>query len=174
MKAKLALCSLWPRKTVSRAPTFALFVAFASVGLCEPAPNPLVGTWKLITYTDMSQDGQPWFPFGTQPKGQFVFTADGHFSAGIECDQNGSVPAELPVPEFDDLTKPFVGYFGRYTFDPGSATVVWNIDGSSAPSYVGSSVSTSVSRDGSRLIMKGTSIRRNGRQWSWERVLERE
>lgn len=149
-------------------------LALAGAGLADTSTNPLVGTWKLVSYRDTSPGGQPYFPFGVEPRGQFVFTADGHFSAGIQCDENGSVPAVFPVPEFDDLTQPFMGYFGRYAFDPATSTVTWNIDGASAPSYAGSGLATTVSLDGDRLIMKGESIRKNGQHWTWERVLARQ
>ncbi len=151
----------------------AILILFAGIGTPVETGNPLVGTWNLVSYTDTSPAGMPYFPFGAQPRGQWVFTADGHFSAGVQCDENGSIPAEFPVPEFDDLTRPYMGYFGRYTYDPATQTVTWNIDGASAPSYIGSSETTTFSFDNGRLILKGTSVRKNGHQWTWQRVLAR-
>lgn len=153
---------------------FTMFFALAGFVFADSPANPLVGAWKLVSYTDTSPAGQPYFPFGTQPRGQFVFTEGGHFSAGIECDENGSVPAVFPVPEFDDLTRPYMGYFGRYVYDPVTQTITWNVDGADAPSYVGSGLTASISFDGARLIMKGTSVRKNGQVWTWERVLTRQ
>lgn len=152
----------------------AFFLAVTSFGVADPGTNPLVGTWKLVSYTDTSPGGQPYFPFGTQPRGEFVFTEGGHFSAGIQCDENGSIPAVFPVPEFDDLTQPYMGYFGRYKYDPATDTITWNVDGASAPSYVGSGLTSSISFDGDHLIMKGESVRKNGQLWTWERVLARQ
>lgn len=151
----------------------AILILLAGIATPAQTENPLAGTWKLISYTDTSPAGMPYFPFGAQPRGQWVFTADGHFSAGVQCDENGSIPAAFPVPEFDDLTRPYMGYFGRYTVDPETSTVTWNIDGASAPSYIGSGVTTSYSFDKGRLVLKGTSVRKNGHQWTWERVLAR-
>ncbi len=153
----------------------AIFFALASVGGFADTPNPLVGTWKLFSYTDTSPSGNLYFPFGTPPIGQFVFTSDGHFSAGIECNpNNGSIPDNLPVPEFDDLTRPYMGYFGTYKFDSGSGAVTFDVSGASAPSYVNSTVSSQIRFSGDQLIMTGTAIRKNGEQWTWQRILTRQ
>ncbi len=151
-----------------------ILLVLTGFGLSEPAPNPMVGTWQLFSYADTSPSGQLYFPFGTPPMGQFVFTADGHFSAGIECDpRDGSIPANLPVPEFDDLTRPYMGYFGTYNFDPSTGNVSFDVAGASAPSYVNSTVSSHIRFDGDHMIMTGSSIRKNGEHWTWQRILTR-
>jgi hypothetical protein len=152
-----------------------IVLALTSLGLSRPVPNSVVGTWKLFSYSDTSPSGMLYFPFGAPPIGQFVFTADGHFSAGVECNPNdGSIPDNLPVPEFDDLTRPYMGYFGTYKFDPATGDVSFNVSGASAPSYVNSTVSSHIRFDGDHLIMTGSAIRKNGKRWTWERILMRE
>src|ERR1700743_3010322 len=103
-----------------RATIFSIALALSCLSFSHAAEtNPIVGTWTLFSYTDTAPSGTLYFPFGAPPRGQFVFTADGHFSAGIECNPNdGSIPANLPVAEFEDLTRPYMGYFGTYQFDP--------------------------------------------------------
>lgn len=145
-----------------------------SAGLPRVTQNPLAGSWRLISYTDISPAGMPYLPFGTHPIGEFLYAADGHFSADIRSDANGSVPPDLPRPEFDDLMGPFLGYFGTYRFDPATSTVEYNIAGASAPSYVMSDAARMVRFDGNRVILTGQSTRRNGHTWTWERVLERD
>jgi hypothetical protein len=113
-------------------------VATALLSLADTGEKSLAGSWKLVSYTDTSPSGTAYFPFGTNPRGEFVFSADGHFAAGIECDpNNGSLPADYPVPEFDDLTRPYVGFVGSYAFNPGTGAVKFDIAGSSAPSNFG-------------------------------------
>lgn len=153
----------------------AILLLTASAGFpIEETVNPLVGAWKLVSYTDTSPEGMPYFPFGTHPIGEFIYTPDGHFSADIRSDANGSVPAVLPRPEFDDLMGPYLGYFGTYRFDPAASTVKYDIDGASAPSYVMSDAARMVRFDGNCLILTGQSTRRNGHTWTWQRVLERD
>ena len=59
--------------------------------------------------------GMPYLPFGTHPVGQFIYTADGHFSAQVIADSTGSIPSLLPSKGFDDLTGTALGYFGTYS-----------------------------------------------------------
>lgn len=152
-----------------------ILLVLSAFGFSQPAPNPMVGTWKLFSYADTSPSGQLYFPFGAPPKGQFVFTADGHFSAGIECDPtDGSIPDNLPVPEFDDLTRPYMGYFGTYTFDPATGNLNFDVAGASAPSYIDSTISGRVRFDGNNMIMTGESVRKNGEHWTWQRILTRQ
>lgn len=159
-----------------RATIVFIVLALTSFGSSHAADtNPIVGTWTLFSYSDTSPSGNLYFPFGAPPRGQFVFTADGHFSAGIESNPNdGSIPADLPVPEFDDLTRPYMGYFGTYQFDPSTGNLSFNVIGASAPSYVSSTVSSHVRFDGKQMIMTGSGIRKDGQQWKWERILTRE
>lgn len=153
----------------------------AIVLLCVSAGRPansvqtLVGAWKLVSYTDTYEHtGKPYFPFGTHPKGEFLYTPDGHFSVDVESDPNGALPPDLPLPDFDDLKGPYLGYFGTYSFNPSDSSIAYNVAGSSAPAYVMSDVSRVVRFDRNRLILTGESVRKNGHRWSWERVLERD
>src|SRR4051812_15555743 len=42
--------------------------------------DQLVGTWLLVAVTAERADGSKGEPFGANPKGVIIFTADGHFS----------------------------------------------------------------------------------------------
>ena len=152
----------------------AILLLCFSAGYPEDDKTPLVGAWKLVSYTDISPEGKPYFPFGLHPIGEFLYTPDGHFSVDVQSDANGSVPPQLPRPEFDDLMGPFLGYFGTYRFDAVMSTLEYDLDGASAPSYAISDVSRLVRFDGNHLIITGESVRRNGHHWKWERVLEKD
>lgn len=152
-----------------------LLVLTASAVIATPAPS-IAGSWKLLTWTDTSENsGMPYYPFGTNPKGQFVFTRDGHFSATVESGANGAIPPDLPRKDFDDLQGPFLGFFGTYNFDPTTDALNLNVKGSSAPAYVMSDTSTTAHFDGkNRLVLSGLSVRRDGHVYSWQRVLEKD
>lgn len=148
-----------------------LMVAGASA---TTAPS-LAGSWKLVTWTDTSESsGMPYYPFGTNPTGQFVFTSDGHFSAEVESSPNGALPPDLPRKDFDDLRGPFLGFFGTYRFDPATDELSLDVKGSSAPAYVMSDATRTAHFQGDRLVLSGVSVRRDGHVYSWERVLEKD
>ena len=44
------------------------------------AQNPLVGTWRLVSFELQSPDGESWYPFGSAPIGYIIYTADGYMA----------------------------------------------------------------------------------------------
>src|ERR1700754_201114 len=46
----------------------------------KPIKEQVVGTWLLTAVTAERDDGSKSEPFGANPKGVIIFTADGHFS----------------------------------------------------------------------------------------------
>ena len=46
----------------------------------KPIKEQLVGAWTLVTVTAERPDGSKAEPFGNNPKGIIIFTADGHFT----------------------------------------------------------------------------------------------
>jgi hypothetical protein len=150
----------------------------ASLGLCVEI-NPLVGSWKVVSWTDTPDKGKPYFPFGANPTGQFVFALDGHFSAQVLSSPVGPLPAALPLKGFDDLivagiSTPCLEYSGTYTADLVEGTLNYELEGANAPVYILSDVSRIIRFDGDRLILTGKAIRSDGDTWTFERILVRE
>lgn len=156
----------------------AALILSASLSFCAEI-NPLIGSWKVVSWTDTPDKGKPYFPFGPNPTGQFVFAPDGHFSAQVLPGPVGPLPAALPPKGFDDLivagvTAPYLGYYGTYTADLANGTLNYELDGSNAPDYVLSDVSRTIRFDGDKLILTGQAIRSDGNTWTFERILVRE
>lgn len=156
----------------------AALILTASLGFCAEI-NPLIGSWKVVSWTDTPNNGKPYFPFGANPTGEFVFTPDGHFSAQVLSGPVGSLPALLPPKGFDDLivagvTAPYLGYYGTYTADLADGTLNYKLDGSNAPVYVLSDVSRMIRFDGDKLILSGQAIRADGNTWTFQRILMRD
>jgi len=103
--------------------------------------NILVGTWRLIEYSDYDTLTNKWtHPYGDHPKGYFTYT-----NSGI-VNLNGS--AEKPLVISDDsvysktLTLGAVldnafGYFGTYTIDSLNSIVTHHVKGGSVINYIG-------------------------------------
>ena len=54
-----------------------------SAAVAQPAKSmreQIVGTWDLVIAEITAANGSKTLPFGDKPKGQLIFTADGHFS----------------------------------------------------------------------------------------------
>ncbi len=107
----------------------------------ENYKNKLVGTWRLLAYTDYDSVNNKWInPYGDHPKGYFTYT-----NSGI-VNLNGS--AEEPLVLSDDsvyikqLTLGAVldnafGYFGTYTIDSINSIVTHHVKGGSVMNYIG-------------------------------------
>jgi hypothetical protein len=103
----------------------------------------IVGTWDFRHRRDHGGDGSKTLPFGDKPKGQLIFTADGHFSqvhvssglpriasnnrlAGTDADNRAIVQGTLAL-------------FGTYAVDEAKKTLTFNITASTYPNQEGTS-----------------------------------
>lgn len=103
--------------------------------------NPLVGTWKLVAYSDFDTVTKKWtYPYGEHPKGYFTYTKTGIVNL------NGSAEKPLIVPVDSEYTKPLslgavldnaFGYFGTYTIDSSNTVVTHHVKGGSVINYIG-------------------------------------
>jgi len=77
----------------------ALAMADSALAQQKSTKDQLVGTWLLTGVTAERADGSKGEPFGADPKGIIIFTADGHFSLLQHR-------AELPKIAANDRAKP--------------------------------------------------------------------
>lgn len=101
----------------------------------------LVGTWKLIEYSDFDTVNKKWtYPYGNHPKGYFTYTNSGIVNI------NGSAEKPLVIPPDSEYTKPLTlgavldnawGYFGTYTIDSLNSVVTHHVKGGSVINYIG-------------------------------------
>ncbi len=125
-----------------------LVVAFAallwtSASHAQSLKNQIVGTWNFVVAEITSADGKKTFPFGEKPKGQIIFTADGHFS-------QVHVSSELPRiagnnrlagtdADYRAISHGSLSFFGTYAVDEAKKTVAFNIVASTYPNAAGTS-----------------------------------
>ena len=129
-----------------------IFVAAFAVGMwaslasAQPAKSlkdQLVGTWDFVIAEIISADGKKTLPFGDQPKGQIIFTADGHFS---QVHVSGGLPKiagnnRLNGTDADNraIVQGTLAFFGSYSVDEAKKTVTFNIAASTYPNAEGTS-----------------------------------
>jgi len=104
--------------------------------------NQLAGTWRLIHFSDFDSATNSWIQlYGEHPKGYFTYTKSGvinlnvsaekplHFSAAAAGKHCYTIPELLAVNG--------ANYFGTYTVDYKTSTVVHHPEGGNIPWYIG-------------------------------------
>ena len=101
----------------------------------------LVGTWRLIEYSDFDTVTKKWkHPYGNHPKGYFTYT-----NSGI-VNLNGSAEKPLVVSIDSEYTKQLTlgaildnawGYFGTYSIDSVHSILTHHVKGGSVINYIG-------------------------------------
>ncbi len=138
--------------------------------------NPLIGTWRLISWENRSVAGQVSYPLGKDAVGYIMYNPDGYmyvaimrphrvkFTAG---DLLGGSPEEKV-----QAAETYVSYCGRYEFRGDS--VIHHVDLSLVPNWVGVDQERLVELTGNRLTLSTRPILLGGRQQTahliWERV----
>jgi hypothetical protein len=99
----------------------------------------LVGTWQLVSNTNIRQDGTKVDIFGTNPKGLYIFTNNGHFAIV-------NVRPDLPkfasnnrnegtAEENKAIVQGSIALFGTYSVEDKVLTL--KVEGSTWPSWTG-------------------------------------
>jgi hypothetical protein len=134
------------------------------------AARSLVGTWRLVEFWDLDEDGKRAYKFGEHPRGYIVYDSTGHVFVGFMRDP--PVPPDGfggRLPPSDDLKSrawdAYGGYFGTYTVDWGAKVVIHHVEGALNPRYVGSDERRPFTLTGDTFIL--------GDQKTWKRVLVR-
>lgn len=156
-----------PRAIVVAAVLQSLICMPARPGSQAPNAGALVGTWRLVEYTNF-RDGRTVHPFGAEPIGLFIYTPSGHVSVHIMHDP--------PLKSFGDLDlssdeqnrseeRSYVGYFGTYRVDSTRSVVIHHVEGGTRLGYIGKDEERPFRLEGDKLIIG------DGR--TWRRVLVR-
>ena len=99
----------------------------------------LVGTWAFVSSTGKLADGSS--PWGTNPKGQLSFDANGRYSSIIvrsDLAKYASNNRTQPSPaEAIATAQGAIAYFGTYTMNEADRSYTVRIDGSSYPNWNG-------------------------------------
>ena len=139
--------------------------------------NPLVGTWRLISWEIRSVDGQKIsYPLGKDAVGYIIYTQDGYMSVAISRPNRQEFTAgDLlggSAEEKAQAASTYVSYCGRYEFH--GATVSHYVEVSLFPNWVGVEQERLVEFKGNRLSLSTRPMLLGGIQQTahliWERV----
>ena len=136
--------------------------------------NPLIGTWRLVSWEVVEPDGSVRLAYGDRPVGFLTYTPEGFMSAEImDADRGQSdpgFPAEWAVrqtlPDADRARaySSYLSYCGPYTFD-GEGSVIHHVRAGLIPGWLGTEQKRRFTFEGGRLIIgRGTA-----QVLTWER-----
>jgi hypothetical protein len=137
----------------------------------------LIGTWALRTWESVDEEGAIVLPFGPDPIGYVVYTADGHMITAIS--ESGRIPIggdPFAGPSEGRLAAfaSFIAYAG--TFRVEGEDVIHSVEMSLLPDWVGGEQLRHVklSPNRSRLTLSTEPLTTAGRigrhRLTWERV----
>ena len=139
--------------------------------------NPLIGTWRLISWENRSVEGQKIsYPLGKDAVGYIMYNEDGYmFVAIMRPNREKFTVGDLlggSTEEKVQAANTYVSYCGRYEFR--GDTVTHHVDLSLFPNWVGVEQERLVEFRGNRLTLSTRPILLGGIQRTahliWERV----
>ena len=103
--------------------------------------DQLVGTWTLVSWEQVLKDGTKQQDFGANPKGVASFDANGRFFvmfARPDLPKIASTDRMKVTPqEAQAINLGSIAYFGTYTADEPSKTLLFKIEPSTYPNQLG-------------------------------------
>jgi Lipocalin-like domain len=138
--------------------------------------NPLVGTWRLISWENRTADGDVSHPLGKDASGYIAYNDDGYmFVAIMRPARTHFVAGDLLGGTTDEkahAAETYVSYCGRYQFH-GDA-VIHHVELSLFPNWVGVDQERLVNISAEQLTLSTRPLLLDGRQRTahlvWERV----
>jgi Lipocalin-like domain len=139
-------------------------------------PNPLIGTWRLVSWENRGVDSQISHPLGEDAVGYIMYNQDGYMFVAIMRPERPNFPTgdllSGSTEEKAQAASTYVSYCGRYEFR--GDTVIHHVELSLFPNWVGVEQERLVEVRGNRLTLSTHPIFLGGMQRTahliWERV----
>jgi hypothetical protein len=152
---------------------FALQTSTA-LGQQKSLKEQIVGSWTLVEAADIHADGTKTNPWGTSPKGAYMFGADGRFTQMLFHTDLPKIENRMGgTPDQNKaIAQGVVAMYGSYTVDEANRTVVVKFEGASFAKFVGTEgkrVITSINADEFRSANPATSTGTKAES-IWKRV----
>jgi hypothetical protein len=139
-------------------------------------PNPLLGSWRLVSMEYRYADGRVRYPYGREAAGYIIYTADGRMSATIMSGGRAPFGTDFGRGEAPDKKatafETALAYAGRYEFL--GDRVLHHVEASLVPDWTGTTLERLADLQGDRLTLSTHPTTQNGRTRTtviiWERV----
>ncbi len=117
--------------------------------------NPLVGTWKLVSFELRTDDGKTIFPWGKEVTGQVTYTDDGYMSGSfMKLNRKPFNSVDIlggTLAEFEAAMKSYVGYAGTYSIN--GDQVIHHASVSAFPNWTDTNIERHFVVEGDRLTL---------------------
>jgi hypothetical protein len=138
--------------------------------------NPLIGTWRLVSFTVQDPDGRIAYPFGRDPEGFITYTDDGRMTVQFAAANRTPLAVADWVAGADaDIAaaaRDYFAYCGTYEIDDG--TVVHRVALSLMPNWMGGEQVRQFVLNGNTVTLSTPPSPIGGRQQTatlvWQRV----
>lgn len=131
----------------------------AAPGREQPSyANRLVGVWRLMAYIDEQEGSADTQPFGPNPRGFLIYTAEGFVSAQLmKADRPAFRSADWhhgTPKEYEASGGGYIAYCGTYEVDEDKETVTHIPSVSLLPNLIDGRQCRSIDLQGDRLVLR--------------------
>jgi hypothetical protein len=118
----------------------------------EATARQFVGTWRLLDYSFLHDDGVVERPWGTDVRGYLLYSAEGYMSGNLSPARHKRGISERAGAGATRRSRRYIAYTGRYTVE--GSKVIHHVEASLFPNWVGRSEIRFYSFEGDRLILR--------------------
>jgi hypothetical protein len=119
-----------------------LFAPLSAWAQATSVKDGIVGAWTFVSVGSQSDNGTRGEPFGANPKGIMIFTADGHFSlfqSAAELPRLAANDRARATPEEAmTVVRDSIAYYGTYTVNEVAREISLTLVGSTYTNLMGS------------------------------------
>jgi hypothetical protein len=113
----------------------------SAIAQTKSLKDQLVGTWTVTSQVQARKDGSKVERFGANPKGIAIFDANGRFVTILARPDLPKLASNDPMDpspaEAKALAQGSLAYFGTYTVDEPSKTIMLKLEASTLPNQLG-------------------------------------
>jgi len=140
--------------------------------------NQLTGTWKYISLSGKSTQGDVLYPYGEHMFGMLMYDPGGFMSVLLmHPDRPGFASGDMMKGTPEELNAAFEGfdaYCGSYTINDENASVTHHVQGAKFPNWVGTDQIRFYTLSNDTLRITAPPILAYGTEWTLEAVLVRQ
>lgn len=124
----------------------------SSEAAAQSLKEQIVGSWTLVSAIDVHADGSKTDPWGADPKGAYMFGADGRFTQMLMRSDLPKLQSRFSgsADQHKALAQGVVAMYGSYTVDEAQKTINVKFEGSTFAAFNGTEgkrIITSINAD---------------------------
>ena len=139
------------------------------------ATNPLIGTWRLISYEARTGDGAVSYPLGKNPSGFILYSEDGYMSVTMmSANRTNYASSDLRAGTPEEklaAAETYLSYSGKYTFE--GDRVLHHVEVSFFPNRVGTTQVRHLTLSGNTVTLRTPAMLISGEEQTAELVWQR-